>query len=391
MQFPRRKRKPRIFRTPRFFRFFRDNTGALLYSGNRVLLLDDGVVFFPALLEGIATARHSLLVEFYIIRDDRAGRAFADALIAAVRRGVTVRLLYDYIGCFDTPSAYFRRLQKEGVACISFNPPPFRRGIAWFDKRDHRKMAIIDGLFAFVGGLNIGDEYVDPQRAARWRDVGMRLSGPAVKGLEEIFREGWTGEGGILPPSEGEPPQGGDADVIIISGGPHHNRSYIRSAYRMAIAGASESVRILTPYFLPGPRIIRSLLRAAGRGVRVQMILPGICDVPLVRLLSRGFFHPLLKAGVEIYERGGTVLHAKVMTIDGNWSIFGSANLDHRSFHRNYEVNVIVDSPVFGSQVEEMFEEDLALSRRITLEEHEARGRCGRLLEFLFSPISRFL
>ena len=130
--------------------------------------------------------------------------------------------------------------------------------------------------------------------------------------------------------------EAGDAGVLIVNGGPHHSRSFIRSAFRMAMAGAAENIRIINPYFVPGPRIIRSLLRAAGRGVRVQMILPAQCDVPLVRVVSRGCYAPLLKAGVEIFEREGTILHAKIMLIDDCWAVVGSANLDHRSFHRNF-------------------------------------------------------
>jgi cardiolipin synthase len=189
--------------------------------------------------------------------------------------------------------------------------------------------------------------------------------------------------------SAAEPGKG--AKVMIVSGGPHHNRSFIRSAFRMAIAGAADSVKILNPYFLPGPRVLRSLLRAAERGVRVQLVLPAKSDVPLVSLLSRSTYGLLLKGGIEIYERKGTVLHAKVMLIDDYWGVIGSANLDQRSFHRNYEVNVIVDSREFGWQMAGMFADDLALSRRVLLEEHERRGLFVRVMERLCAPVSWFL
>ena len=178
---------------------------------------------------------------------------------------------------------------------------------------------------------------------------------------------------------------------MIVSGGPHHNRSLIRSAFRIALAGASEEVRILNPYFVPGPRVLRSLLRAAGRGVRVQLVLPAKNDVPLVRLISRSYYALLLRGGIEIYERQGTVLHAKVMLIDDYWTVLGSANLDNRSFHRNYEINAIIDSRKFGTQIAEMFEEDLARSLRIVLAEHERRGFLVRLLERCCEPVSWFL
>jgi cardiolipin synthase len=183
----------------------------------------------------------------------------------------------------------------------------------------------------------------------------------------------------------------GKAGVILVNGGPHHNRSYIRGAFRMAIAGASEGVDIITPYFVPGPRILRSLIRAARRGVRVRLLLPGLSDVRLVRILGRAYLAPLLREGVEVYERQGTVLHAKVMLIDGCWSVIGSANLDQRSFHRNYELNLVVDSRPLGRAVRAMMEEDLALSRRISLDEHERRSWPERVCEWLLTPLGRFL
>jgi cardiolipin synthase len=308
---------------------------------------------------------------------------------------VAVRLIYDYIGCFDTPGSFFKRLEKGGVRCLPFNPPPFRFG--WFDKRNHRKMAIIDGRTAFVGGVNIGDEYAGfGESTTRWRDMGVRIDGPAAAELQQLFRTCWRDEGGKGTDEEfGTVTETGESEegdsVMIVSGGPHHNRSRIRSAFRMALAGASEDVKILTPYFLPGPRLVRSLLRAAGRGVRVRLVLPEKSDVPVVRLLSRSYYALLLRAGIEIYERQGTVLHAKVMLIDDYWAVIGSANLDQRSFHRNHEINVIVDSNEFGEQVAELFMGELPMCRRIELAEHERRGILVRLLERCCSLMNWFL
>ncbi|KAF0217916.1 MAG: cardiolipin [Geobacteraceae bacterium] len=396
MSLLRRKRKYHIFRTPRFSRFFKRNTDAVSFKGNRVVLFRNGGEFFLALFRALGEAARNVCLEFYIIKDDRVGREFADCLLAAAERGVEVTLLYDYFGCIDTPNSYFRRLEKGGVSCLPFNPPTFKRGIHWLDKRDHRKMAIIDGERAFLGGLNIAEEYAGfGECLYKWRDVGIMIDGPAVEELRGLFWDSWQREGGMVPVewrnSIHPVPEAGGDEVMIVSGGPHHNRSFIRGSFRMAIAGASASIKVMNPYFVPGPRIVRSLLRAVGRGVRVQLVLPAISDVPLVRLVSRGFYAPLLKAGIEIFEREGTMLHAKVMLIDDYWVTIGSANLDLRSFHRNYEVNVIVDSHDFGSQVADMFAADLAKSRRVTLDEHERRGWLERLLERLLTPLSRFL
>lgn len=390
-----RKRRKLLFRTAKFFDFFRRNTEAVSFEGNRVTLYRYGSEFFPALLEAISEATTTVCLEFYTICDDETGRTVADALISAVWRGVRVLVLYDYVGCFDTPASYFHRLEKAGVICCRFNPPPFHRGLTWFDKRDHRKVAIIDGRCAFTGGMNIANVYSGcGNPPASWRDVGIKVEGPAVPELLRLFCAFWLEERGEFPPScDPYPPpiSEGEAKVMIINGGPHHERSFIRSAFRLAIAGASDSVTIASPYFIPGPRVIRSLLRAVGRGVQVRLLLPHKSDVPLVRLVSRTYYAQLLKSGIEIFELDSAVLHAKVLLVDGNWVMLGSANLDQRSFHRNYELNVVVDSSEFGAQVAEMLELDLRGARQIVLKEHESRGWPVRFLERLCSPVSWFL
>jgi cardiolipin synthase len=346
------------------------------------------------LREFSAATRH-ICIEFYIVRNDQIGTLFAEALIDAAQRGVPVFLMYDYLGCIETPGSYFRQMEDAGVTCLPFNRPSFRRGLAWFDRRNHRKFAVIDGTRAFLGGMNIGDEYAGfGDSISRWRDVGLRLEGAAVGQLQKLFVDLWASEAGTSPVKIASPlhtAPAGNADVMVVSGGPHHNASFIRSSFRMAIAGAATSVRIVTPYFVPGPRIVRSLLRAAKRGVQIQLLLPAVTDVPLVKIAGRAYLSSLLKAGIEIYERQGTILHAKVMLIDSCWATVGSANFDLRSFHRNYEVNVVIDSPEFGRQIDEMFTEDLAHSRRITLQEHEKRSWLEKALERLCDPIRRFL
>jgi cardiolipin synthase len=369
---------------------------AAFFQGNRVELFMHAGDFFPAMLREFSTASSHICLEFYIIRNDHSGTLFADALIAAAGRGVSVFLVYDYIGCLDTPSTYFQRLENAGVRCQPFNRPPFTRGLSWFDRRNHRKFAVVDGTCAFLGGMNIGNEYSGyGESRARWRDMGVRLEGPVVDELQRIFSETWAGEVRCQPPlpplprvSTGQP---GNAEIMVVSGGPHHSRSLIRSSFRMAIAGASKSIKIITPYFVPGPLVVRSLLRAAKRGVLVQLLLPSISDVPLVKVAGRAYLSALLKGGIEIYEREGTMLHAKMMLIDDCWATLGSANLDLRSFHRNYEVNIIIDSPDFGGQVNGMFAEELEKSRRVTLREHERRTWFERFLEVLCNPIRRFL
>ena len=357
-------------------------------------LFGDGGEFFPALLAACDSAVRFIALEFYIVRDDNIGQRLADSLKQAAARGVEVLLLYDYVGCFDTPTDYFRLLEWSGVRCAVFNPPSIRRGIRWFDRRDHRKIAVIDGEYAFICGMNIGDEYAGfGENPHRWRDMGIGIRGPAVDVLHRLFLDNWTEADGSPCARAGtvmksEP--SGDAAVMIVSGGPHRGRSFIHASFRLAITGAAASVKIMNPYFVPGVRVLRALLRAARRGVNVKLILPSISDVPLIKLISRSYLSPLLRAGVEVYERQGTVLHAKLMFIDDHWAVIGSANLDFRSFHRNDEVNITVDSHIFARQVEEMFGRDLQNSRQITQLEHERRSWFVRVLEFVLSPFGRF-
>jgi cardiolipin synthase A/B len=388
-----RRSKKLHFRLRGLLSRIKGNPDAVRFHHNRVFLLPHGGDFFPALFQALATATSSICAEFYRIKPDTTGQAFAQALHEAVSRGVKVSLIYDAIGCFDTPSSYFQQLQAAGVRCLPFNKPAFSR-IHWLDIRDHRKMAIIDGTTAFLGGLNVGDEYSGfGESFERWRDVGFRLDGPAAGALQQLFWQTWIQEdiNGIPEPADPPAMPAGDADVVIVNGSPLHTRSIIRNSFRLTMAGAVHDLRIITPYFVPGPRIVRSLLRAVKRGVSVRMILPSISDVPLVQMMSRAYLKPLLEAGVEIFERQGTILHAKVMLIDERWVTLGSANLDFRSFHRNYEINVIIDDQAFGIQVATLFTDEVEKSRRLTLSDHARESRLERFLEWLLTPLNRFL
>jgi len=395
MSLIRQPRRHQLGRSGRFLSRIHRTAEATGTTGNSVTLYAQGDEFFAALFASIDEARHSVYLEFYIVRDDTLGRELASRLLAAVGRGVQICLLYDYMGSFDTPGAFFRKLTAGGVRCAAFNPPPFRRGLTWFDRRDHRKIVIIDEGMAFTGGMNIGAEYATGSDGREgWRDVGVRIMGPAALALEQVFAATWQHETGNSPTidrHDHESTMVGSDEVLIVTGGPHHNRSRIRAAFRMAIAGAASRIIIANPYFIPGPRILRALLRAARRGVRVQLILPSLSDVPLVQIVSRGTYAPLLKAGIEICELEHTVLHAKVMLIDGHWAVIGSANLDQRSFHRNFELNVIIAGADFGRQVATMLARDIERSRPVQLDEHERRGWLVRLLERLLSVLSWFL
>ena len=388
-------------RLPRFIRLLgrlRPLELPVTHRHNSVELFHGGRQFFEALFTAIRSAEHTILLEYYLIHDDRAGTDLASELIAAVKRGITVKLIYDYIGCLETPASYFKNLTKKGVKLLPFNVPSFRRGVYWFDKRDHRKMTIVDGTLALLGGFNIGDEYAGcVTRKESFRDLGFSIQGEAVCELEAIFHRTWHGErDGNNTRIEAEWPRqpgkkSGNAAVNIISGGPRQRRSYIREAFQVNIAAAAEEILIATPYFVPGPRIIRAMLRAVGRGVRVRLLLPARSDVRLMLLLGRSSYATLLRGGVEIFELEREILHAKVMLIDAERTIIGSANLDQRSFHRNYEINCLVDNEQFGAQIRELLLEEIDSARPVELDVHERRGAVIRILERVVSLFGWFL
>jgi cardiolipin synthase len=365
---------------------------------NLVELFPEGGAFFAVLLAAIHDARHTVLLEYYIIHDDHIGSELSHELAAAVQRGVKVQLIYDYIGCLDTPSAYFKQLTRQGIKLLPFNVPSFKRGVYWFDKRDHRKMTIIDGNLALLGGFNIADEYCGRVIGRqRFRDLGFSIQGDAVCELEAIFRETWYQE--LDKPSEHKSRErrhhtavtAGDAAVNIISGGPRQRRSYIREAFQVNIAAAADEILIATPYFVPGPRIIRSLLKAVRRGVRVRLLLPARSDVHFMLLLGRSSYATLLRGGVEIFELEREILHAKVMLIDAERTVIGSANLDQRSFHRNFEINCMVDNVQFGGQIRDLLLEEIAGSNRVDLDVHERRGFFIRIMERVIGLFGWFL
>lgn len=365
---------------------------------NSVELFHGGRQFFEALFAAIRSAEQTILLEYYLIHNDHLGTGLSRELVAAVQRGVKVKLIYDYIGCIDTPSSYFKNLSKHGVKLLPFNVPSFKRGFYWFDKRDHRKMTIVDGKLAFLGGFNIGDEYAGcVAEKQSFRDLGFSIRGEAVSELETVFHDTWNVEQGKtvtrLAAGEERKPcsKCGDAAVNIISGGPRQRRSYIREAFQVNIASAAEEILIATPYFVPGPRIIRSLLRAVRRGVRVQLLLPARSDVPMFLLLGRSSYATLLRGGVEIYELEREILHAKVMLIDAERTVIGSANLDQRSFHRNFEINCLVDNVQFGGQIRTLLLEEINAARPIELDVHERRGVLIRMMERIISLFGWFL
>jgi cardiolipin synthase len=378
--------------------------GSPLTTGNVVRLLQDGPATYRAMLAAIATAHDHINMETYILDDDAIGRQFAEALLAKQAQGVQVNLLRDSAGTFGTPAVFFRRLSDAGVQVLEFNPVnplTAREGWQW-NQRDHRKLLIVDGHTAFLGGINISSVYsggssgaagrVDPDATLAWRDTDLQVQGPAVAELQKLFVAAWSSQQGPpLRPRAYFPhlPAIGTQVVRIIGSSPEEAYSLIYITLLSAIGSAETSVRITNAYFVPDPQLLDALVAAAERGVEVTLILPAHTDSWLVFHAGRSHYGRLLRAGVKIFERRGAVLHSKTALVDGVWATVGSTNLDWRSFLHNHELNAVMLGTDFGQQLQSMFERDLAVSDAIELAAWERRSPVlhvqewfGRLWEY---------
>jgi cardiolipin synthase A/B len=345
-----------------------------IVGAHRVRLLKDGAQAFPAMLEAIGLARSTVCLETYILRDDRTGERFADALIERARAGVEVNLMFDAWGS-SVSNAYLLRLRTAGVRVVAYHPVRFSLqtlrlfgpGLA----RDHRKALIVDGRVAFTGGINLADDYAPAlEGGGGFRDTHLCLEGPAAAELQYFFLRTWRRARGapIDAPRYAIDGRRADPSVHIIASDMRRGRSAIRETYRTAIRNAQKTIYITNAYFLPTLRLLRALRRAARRGVDVRIMVAGTTDVPAVRLASRSIYGRLLRAGARIFEWTPSVLHAKTAIIDGHWTTVGSSNLDQQSLRLNLEANAIIEDPGFATEMEAMFHEDLARCEEITAE-----------------------
>jgi cardiolipin synthase len=371
--------------------------GSPLTTGNAVRLLQDGPATYRAMLDAIAAARDHINMETYILDDDAVGHQFAQALLDKQAQGVQVNLLRDSAGTFGTPAVFFQRLSDAGVQVLEFNPVnPLvaREGWQW-NQRDHRKLLIVDGRMAFLGGINISSVYsggsfgkarkVDPDAALAWRDTDLQLQGPVVAELQKLFLAAWQGQQGppLRPRAYFPPlPAMGTQVVRAIGSSPEEAFSLIYATLLSAIGSAETSVHITNAYFAPDPQLLQALVTAVARGVEVTLILPGRTDSWLVFHAGRSHYAHLLKAGVRIFERRGVVLHSKTALVDGVWATVGSTNLDWRSFLHNHELNAVILGAEFGQQVQTMFERDLRASDAIELAAWERRSPALRVQEW---------
>ena len=374
------------------------NSDSPLVLGNRLVLLQDGPATYQAMFAAMREATDHINLETYIFEDDAVGRKFADFLLERQAAGVQVNLIYDSVGCLGTPKAFFERLSAAGIQVLEFNPinPLAGNKKEWLlNNRDHRKLLVVDGRTAFIGGINISASYSSGPFASSarkntggsvgWRDTHLQIEGPVVAEFQKLFLDTWGKQNGqplaqkkFFPKLDNQ----GTAIVRAIGSASADPHSLIYLTLLSAIDHAEQNISVTNAYFVPDPQLLKSLTDAAQRGVDVKLVLPSRTDSWVVFHAGRAHYSPLLRAGVKIYERRDAVMHAKTASIDGVWSTIGSTNLDWRSFLHNDEINAAILDPDFSRQVDAMFAKDLAESDAIDPQRWKHRSLLLRMKEW---------
>lgn len=359
---------------------------------NQVRLLIDGEATFAAIFAAIAAAERVVLVQFFIVRDDDLGRRLADLLLQRAAAGVEVYLLYDRIGSHELPAAYGERLRAGGVQVCAFAT---RRGLInrfQLNFRNHRKIVVVDGAVGFVGGHNVGNDYLGGRPPlSPWRDTHVELRGPALTCLQESFAEDWFWAARRLPPLL-LPDDFGDGEMVcqVLATGPADAQETCSLFFVEAINAARERLWITTPYFIPDEAVFSALRLAVLRGVDVRILLPARADHRMVYAASTLYAFEALRAGIRVFRYRPGFLHQKVVLIDTASSAIGSANLDNRSFRLNFEIMLLTHDAGFSAQVEAMLDVDFAQAYELSQEDDQQIDRLRQLgmrVARLISPI----
>lgn len=364
-------------------------------EGNRVDPLVNGDEAYPAMLAAIRDAKRSITLTSYIFNNDSVGNEFVRALATAARFGVVVRVLVDAAGArYAFPRRQIVRvLQDAGVVVARFMPARLPWKMPYMNLRSHRKILVVDGHTGFTGGMNIAaNNYQDANRRKAVRDLHFRLRGPVVRHLQEVFVEDWaftTGE--VLQGEHWFPALRDKGNTLVrgINDGPDERFDRLAHIAFGALTLAQDSVKIVTPYFLPGAGLVRALTTAAMRGVQVDIVLPGRCNLLVVQWAAMATLEPLLRWGCRIWRTPQPFDHTKLMVVDGGWTLFGSANWDPRSFSLNFEFNVECYDDRLAGRMEALIQSKIACARPLSLEDVQGRALPIKLRDGvarLFSP-----
>jgi cardiolipin synthase len=362
-------------------------------KGNSAKLLINGEQTFQALFQDIKQAKTYILVQFYIVKDDELGRRFKSALIEKLKQGVKVYFLCDAIGSNSLPATYLEELQQAGAEAKTFRcTTKFSRRMQ-INFRNHRKIVVVDGFTAYVGGHNVGDEYLgkDP-KLSPWRDTHVKISGPAALATQLVFIEDWYWVTQQIPPLIWEPRLSTENDLRILTlpSGPADRLDTCSLLFVHAINLAKHRCWIVSPYFVPDESVVSALQLAAMRGVDVRILLPEKADHKLVYLAGFSYFHETIDAGIKLYRYTNGFLHQKAMLVDNNLAMVGTANFDNRSFRLNFEITMVFADQECNTVISQMLEDDFAQSKPVSIDDYDKRSLVFKLLvrvSRLFSPI----
>jgi len=362
-------------------------------SGSDMDLLIDGAETFEAIFDAIAAAERYVLVQSYIINDDRIGRRLRDLLVERAQAGVSVRLIYDAVGCIRLPDSYLLILKAAGVEVVNAHARGGPRSRLQLNLRNHRKTVVVDGAVGFTGGLNMGDEYMgENPRYGLWRDTHVRLTGPIVLQLQLIFAEDWlwaTGEA-ITPALDWDIRMAhANRDAVLVATGPGDDMETGSLYFCTLINAATERLWIATPYFVPEIDILTALKLAALRGVEVRVLTPRLADHSIPWFAALAYFDEVMDAGVEVWRYTEGFMHQKVVLVDDAIASVGTTNLDNRSCRLNFEETAVFFDAGAAAQVARMLEADFARSFRLKkrLAERRFFERNAAPVARLFSPL----
>jgi cardiolipin synthase A/B len=373
--------------SPAFLNELEPLVNSKITRNNHLEVIENGENFYTAELDAMRHAQRSINLEAYIFHKGRVTDEVLSVLTERAKAGVKVNLVMDSMGSLSTRKNYFKALKQAGGHTQWYHRLRLHN---WFSEnnRTHREITVVDGSTAFVGGAGYADWWrFSEKKEPRWRDTMVRVEGDAVRGIQGTFVENWLETAGEIldgpsyfPPLDGDP---GHATALVVTSTPSAGGSTrARVLFQTLIAAAHKTIYINTPYFLPDNSMRDELVRARNRGVDVQIVVPGKhADHALTRSSGQSAYGDLLKAGAEVYEYEPSMIHAKIMIVDGAWGVVGSANLDNRSFGINDEINVAVLDPEFAARLSDDFKQDVSHSKRVLLGDWQHRGIYERLLE----------
>ena len=380
---------------PSFFPTLEAYASAPIVGGNSAEFLLNGEQIFPAIVDAIRSAKKTITYAQYFYEDGPVAREVAEALSERCREGVGVNVLLDAFGTLSMPKEYAELMTRSGCHVAYFRPLSqyiFRR----YNNRNHRRILVIDGRLGFTGGSGVSRKWMGNGRVEHhWRDTDIRVEGPVVEYLQAAFAENWLETTGVVLGGETYFPRPleprGEVYAQIVKSSPAAGSFAMYTTFLLAVSAARRSIMITNPYFVLDDKMQQALITSARRGVRVRVLVPGAIDHNIVRQASRRQFGSMLRAGIQIFEYTPALLHSKTMVIDGVWSTIGSTNLDNRSFAVNDELNLIVYSRPVAQRLEQIFADDIALSRPVTYTAWRDRGLASKILEVMALPIRDLL